>query len=84
MLALAEGFFVNLLICDVALSHRCIAASLTRGPIYRNGAKQHFVISSGTHDVAQPYREPLMPSETSRANGATSSVRLRHVGKMAS
>jgi hypothetical protein len=57
---------------------------LTRGPIYRNGAKQHFVISSGTHDVAQPYREPLMPSETSRANGATSSVRLRHVGKMAS
>src|SRR5690554_4311033 len=25
--------FENLLICDVALSHRCIAAGLTRGPI---------------------------------------------------
>ena len=84
MLALAEGFFVNLLICDVALSHRCIAAGLTRGPIYRNGAKRHFVISLCTHDMAQPYREPLMPSETKRANAVTDSVRLRHVGRMTS
>src|SRR5690554_2697324 len=51
--------FENLLICDVALSHRCIAAGLTRGLIQRNGAKRHFVISFAVPDA---------PELTRRAN----------------
>ena len=43
-----------------------------------------FPITVCTRDVAQPYRKPLMPSETSQANAEADLVRLRYAGRMTS